>query len=314
MRRLPGGAIALVALALVGLLLAPPAPAASAPWSHGPDPIPLLAPDLALPSPAAVACAQSPAHTAFRVVYAVPPATVDYEEIRVPTVRAGIALAQGLVLESSLPHGVDVRLKFFCNAEGDVDIVKVRTPTRSQLASFDTVVRDLRALGFDKPNEKYWVIYEGFFSCGGCAGIAMGWIDDRPGADNPSNSGNMFALTVIGNLGPQGHIAPLMHVMLHEASHTMGAVQMSAPHSSGGFHCNDGGDVMCYVDQAPGSDYDAKVCPRFQVTRVGPELPYDCGSDDYFHPRPAAGSYLDTHWNVGSPVNRWITWTPLVEG
>jgi hypothetical protein len=24
----------------------------------------------------------------------------------------------------------------------------------------------------------------------------------------------------------------------------------------------------------------------------------DCNGDDYFNPRPAAGTYLDTHWNV----------------
>ncbi|HVL33767.1 MAG TPA: hypothetical protein VM600_09345, partial [Actinomycetota bacterium] len=32
----------------------------------------------------------------------------------------------------------------------------------------------------------------------------------------------------------------------------------------------------------------------------------DCNNDDYFHPAPRAGHYLRTHWNVGSPLNRFI--------
>lgn len=102
-----------------------------------------------------------------------------------------------------------------------------------------------------------------------------------------------------------------MRSSVHEASHTMGAVQLSAPHSSGAGHCHDGMDVMCYADNGGQARFDPNVCPRLAVTWVGPEMPYDCGADDYFHPAPAAESHLATHWNVGSPLNRWIDWHPI---
>jgi hypothetical protein len=84
--------------------------------------------------------------------------------------------------------------------------------------------------------------------------------------------------------------------MLHEMSHNMGAVQESAPHSSGYGHCWDGYDVMCYYPDGPD--------PRHVMTYECPTIAgvmnqgYDCGSDDYFNVAPAAGSYLATHWNL----------------
>jgi hypothetical protein len=91
-------------------------------------------------------------------------------------------------------------------------------------------------------------------------------------------------------------------------SHNMGAVQWSAPHTSSSHprssaysHCWDGYDVMCYADgPAKGHAYETSHCAQ----SVGAAIPrlWDCGRDDYFHPAPAAGSYLDTHWNVHDSV------------
>jgi hypothetical protein len=270
----------------------------------------MVVPDGPLPSAAPV-CASGPDDAAFRVLYVLPPSTLDWYEERVPLIRAGIAAAQGIVLESSLPHGVDVRLKFVCDANGEIDIPKLRTTEGPNVATFGTITSELRAQGFDKPNEKYWVLYEGLHAaCGGCVGQGQAWYDDRPGAENYHNRGNMYAITYIGNYGPiRAPTATFTNVMLHEAGHTMGAVQLSAPHTSGGFHCDDGADIMCYADGAPGSKYASDLCPRLLVTSVGPEMPWDCGNDDYFHPIPPAGSYLDTHWNIGSPANRFVVWT-----
>lgn len=298
------------ALLLGGLLLAllssPGIPAAPFAPTHGADPMPTL---LALASPAAPACREAPGEPAFRVVYALPPSTLDLFDAREPAIRAGIALATGIVLESSLPHGVDVRLRFVCEVEGKVDIARVRLQTPPVRATFATVTEELRELGFSRSDEKYWVLYEGYRAgCGSCAGQANVWSDDRPGVENLNNRGAMFAVTYVASFGLQAEAAPLGNVMLHEASHTMGAVQLSAPHSTGGFHCNDGADIMCYADGSAGSAYDRAVCPRLLVTHVGPEMPYDCGGDDYFHPAAAEGSYLATRWNVGAPANLWTQW------
>lgn len=83
---------------------------------------------------------------------------------------------------------------------------------------------------------------------------------------------------------------------LHEVSHTLGAVQSSAPHRSAAFHCRDEYDILCYDDDGLGgfSTFVACNTPSNQY--------WDCNKDDYFNPAPAAGSYLATHWNVYNSV------------
>jgi hypothetical protein len=84
--------------------------------------------------------------------------------------------------------------------------------------------------------------------------------------------------------------------MLHEMTHNLGGVQLSAVHATQFAHCIDGQDVMCYRDgSAKGNSYTSTVCPV--IAGAIPQT-YDCGHDDYYDPAPAAGSYLATHWNV----------------
>ena len=78
---------------------------------------------------------------------------------------------------------------------------------------------------------------------------------------------------------------------LHELSHTLGAVQLNAPHSSGAGHCYDGVDVMCYDDG--GSYFTGGGAMTFSCG--GYVL--DCNSDDYFDADPASGSFLAQNWN-----------------
>lgn len=43
---------------------------------------------------------------------------------------------------------------------------------------------------------------------------------------------------------------------------------------------------------------------------------FDCGFDTYFDSAPEPGEYLESHWNMGSPVNRFIAFdagTDLIE-
>jgi hypothetical protein len=82
-------------------------------------------------------------------------------------------------------------------------------------------------------------------------------------------------------------------VAAHEVMHNLGGVQLSAPNASGGFHCIDEFDVMCYSNAGSGLPQMRIDCGESgrNTTR------FDCGHNDYFHTNPAPGSYLANYWN-----------------
>jgi hypothetical protein len=126
----------------------------------------------------------------------------------------------------------------------------------------------------------------------GVTGVAMRPSDDRPGPDNSANRGG-FAGLVLGD-GTAEFGTSHQTTAEHELLHTLGAVQDSAPHATGLGHCWQGVDVLCYPD---GSGKELVLsCPDAAPTTI------DCGSDDYFSPAPAPGSYLAQHWNVNDSV------------
>jgi hypothetical protein len=119
-------------------------------------------------------------------------------------------------------------------------------------------------------------------------GVANEFYDDRPDAANPNNSGPLFAR--IDNACWHGTADS--NTETHELSHTLGAVQLTAPHSTNPFsHCTDEWDVMCYKDQQ-------STTLTFPCAGVEHDDLLDCGHDDYFNTNPAGGSYLATHWNI----------------
>lgn len=125
--------------------------------------------------------------------------------------------------------------------------------------------------------------------------------DDSPGASNRNNTGPSYSLIACWN----GTTA------LHEIGHNLGAVQLSAAHSSGAYHCYDESDVMCYDDggswfvgpdgqdgTADDGQLETACAPGLLAADPTEDRQFDCNEDDYYDPSPAAGSYLDTHWNV----------------
>ena len=72
--------------------------------------------------------------------------------------------------------------------------------------------------------------------------------------------------------------------------HNIGGVQLSAPHSSGGWHCTDEWDLECYSDSPfyPAMTY---LCSDSSHNRL-----FDCNHDDYYRVG-SVGGYLATHWN-----------------
>ena len=92
-------------------------------------------------------------------------------------------------------------------------------------------------------------------------------------------------------------VTPDFSILLHEAGHNMGAVADAAPQASGGGHCNDGFDVMCYDDGGATAAYVTTACSTET---------WDCNGDTYFNVAPAGGSWLATKWNLGHSLNWFL--------
>lgn len=184
-----------------------------------------------------------------------------------------------------------------------LDIQTVRLPNTLAYYQADLVGRlftDLRsALGISSNpslgTRNYLVFADrvGLAPQGAPGGQGEVLSDDRPRGLNSMNRGGRLA--VLYGRGESTFfrdtwgLSYTYAAALHEISHTLGAVQNTSPSSSGGWHCNDGLDIMCYADGGSKSNYRANAC----ATQI-----YDCGSDDYFNLDPAPGSYLAARWNL----------------
>lgn len=147
--------------------------------------------------------------------------------------------------------------------------------------NLNNTIAQLEDAGYDRSDRKYMIFMDANVLCG--VGTMVG--DDRPGQENWNNQGPDYARIDAGCWS--GDIAA------HEHMHTMGGVQNSAPNSSGGNHCTDEYDVMCYSD-APNYPAMQTLCP----TTSRDWSRFDCNYDDYFNTNPAPGSYLSQKWNT----------------
>jgi alpha-tubulin suppressor-like RCC1 family protein len=142
-------------------------------------------------------------------------------------------------------------------------------------------ITQLEQAGYERTDRKYMIFMDANVLCGVGTMVA----DDRPGQENWNNQGPDYARIDAGCWS--GDIAA------HEHMHTMGGVQNSAPHASGGNHCTDEYDVMCYSD-APNFPAMQTLCP----TSSRDWSRFDCNYDDYFNTNPPIGSYLSQRWNT----------------
>lgn len=151
-----------------------------------------------------------------------------------------------------------------------------------------------------------YIVYADKINKAGAAGEADTPIDDSHGYGNgvnrgPNGDGRLFAMIYGRDTGapaefngPGGTAGQRQASFLHELSHTQGAVQGSAPHTTGAGHCYDEQDIMCYNDGGP-SFVVSTPCASGTAFDISEAL--DCNKDDYFNATPAGGSYLATHWN-----------------
>lgn len=263
-----------------------------------------------------------------QLIYAHPSGAPDAFAENAETLRKWIAQANGIVNAEAAKFGVTANMKVACDGN-EISVLDVAMPRDEAYyvggvhgdGTRERLMADLKQLGYTDATTKYIVFYDGdAVGCGGDQGSciaqsSMKGPDDRLSEDNVYNIGPDYSFLYskqVARIPELYHtqvsmLAPIM--MLHEYSHTIGAVQLSVPHSAKDGtdegHCNDeppldkgGSDVMCKSD-APDTTFD-DACTDASF------IHYDCNNDDYFNPKPVPGSYLATHWNLGSPLNKYF--------
>lgn len=202
----------------------------------------------------------------------------------VDSIRQWMADADTKVHESGLVTGESRRIRFVHDASCQV-VVRNVTVSSAAANDFSTLIDELIGLGYDSNDRKYLSMMDANVYCG----IGELWPDDSKGGGNFSNGFlSTFSRVDVpcwatGSLGDS--------TALHEISHNLGAVQESAPNDSGGGHCIDEWDLMCYSDEP---NYPSMVykCPsEFEAL-------LDCENNDYFHTSPPTNNYLYSHWNL----------------
>jgi len=273
-------------------------------------------------------CVEQDGEYKTQIIYARPSDAQDRYDAIAPELITWIAQGNGLVNHEAEKFGMTADIKIAC-AGGEISVLNIKLPkSASEYNTHDgkstpAIAASLKELGYKNSKTKYIVYYDGNTDgCEGgkakCSGQASPKAqDDRLSEDNMYNSGPDYSLLYdvgLAELPQRFHtsldmLAPI--VMLHEYSHTLGAVQSSAPHSTkdeeeGAGHCNDeypqeqgGNDVMCKSDKEGSVFTDS-------CKDTGYVFHFDCNNDDYFNPKPEPGSYLATHWNLGSPLNRYF--------
>jgi len=252
----------------------------------------------------------------------------DRTNVMVPRIiNEFVPRMEGVFRETSRLQGREIGMRLHmpgCRIEVDTLMIDPdRGAPRDVAPQYFAIVDALKEAGYDSSDRKYLLWFDGGNASGAC-GVAPagyppllgGYVDLVPAlSDNPTpvNRSNVgwqafggyetaiafrYGFPVLGEArDKQGRPMPECwgrggtgaRTELHELLHLLGAVNLSAPNSNGQGHCLDGLDIMC--DPGQGA-----VKPRC-VVRV--EL-LDCGGDDYFNARPAAGSYLSTHWNTAN--------------
>jgi hypothetical protein len=248
----------------------------------------------------------------IKVAYAYPNDLTDRSAAWSDALQANVSnIGQYLGLQSGGRRAVRFDMGTNCGTQYvDVQIVPLPHPSSYYLAlsdtlEFDAIRDDVHAAlaGSSAPRDVF-VVADGL-SKGGLYGIGEVYDDPSFGTDvaGPGNIHNAGGLT--GIMYVQANTTPSPSgmqptVMLHEMTHNLGGVQLSAPHATSYAHCTDGQDVMCYADRNPeNAVYNPNVCPT--ASGVISQT-YDCGHNDYYDPSPAPGSYLATHWNVYDSV------------
>jgi len=273
--------------------------------THGPDlpppgvdvktprpPLPANRAEGTVPSAAALVCTgDGTSGGRVQLVYARPAGNPDRYDAYAASFQTWAAQIDASVKESAEQTGGMRRIRFVHDGSC--------TPTISRLVLTTAAVTDWGAFAAqvrqghgDRDDRRFLVWMDANEVCG----LGEMRVDDRPDWRNQNNGVSALVGRVdSGCWGIPGALAES-----HELFHTLGAVQPSAPHSTGAAHCLDEIDRMC------GGDSSGK--PVVMTCPDGREDLFDCSHDDYFHTDPPSGNYLATHWNTAD--SRFLTAPP----
>lgn len=221
----------------------------------------------------------------IEVLYVREPSMPDRYTQLLPVMRAWLANADDAFNDAAAEHGYSRHLRFVTEpapSGGCQPVIHNLVVAAGALATFDSSVNAVKAAGFTEPNDRKYLMLTEAAPPQDC-GAFVNWTNyDEPGQYNPNNWWTTYG-RIDATPGCLGASA-----IGHEIAHGLGAVMQSAPHSDGVAHCTDGIEMLC-------GGNSGSACLEWK-DRFAP----DCNRDDYFHPNPAAGSYLATHWNIAN--------------
>lgn len=154
---------------------------------------------------------------------------------------------------------------------------------------YDRIVAYLKSISVARPTSKY-LIYTDHNTDSRIKICGMANFDGDPthALTNKNNTQTGYAV-----IGP----GCWFYSETHELIHVLGADNGRSPNSSGGGHCRDENDVLCYDDYGSMADNITRKGPMTRPCNVGTPV-IDCNKNDYFNINPSTTNYLYTHWNT----------------
>ena len=216
-----------------------------------------------------------------QIVYVRPSNRDDRYEELLPKFRRLAAEMDLIFDQSARKTGESRRVRYVTDDNCRVDIPELEVSGRAT-DGFGSLIQKMADAGYDRLDRKYLMLVDDNVFCG--VGSFFG--GDKRTTDAHDFTGYARVDVPCWDAGS----------MAHELSHTLGAVQYSAPHTSRGAHCVDEWDVMCYSDEP----FEPKM--RFLCKDGGQDFRLDCNNDDYYAAKPKPGSYLTKHWNSANSI------------
>jgi hypothetical protein len=267
--------------------------------THGPDPKTDEAESPLTPGAPerAPRCIANPGTDHYQqVLYGFPADGANDLAAQRPSIQAQVRRNNALInRDSQASGGPEADFKVLCESDGTIE-VSAFPVSGGSTASFSQVVSSAMSAGFTNDQVDYTIFYDGTSNT--ACGIGHISNDDQPGVNNANNNGGDYGMTYRG--------CWFGRTSIHENAHNEGAAQYSAPNSTGsGWHCNESNDILCYRDGGDRNQDYPVACPTGPPAGGG--FYYDCNWNTYFDANPEPGEWLATHWNIGSTVNRFIT-------